>query len=389
MSLGLSGILIVAVAAFLVLAIFVLPKATITISTESIPVTADFSLRGSDSAKALDMDKMIIPVSTKTSEQTATTQVTATGQQNNGEKATGSVTLINCSNSAASIPAGTGISTNGLTYITQKTVALDSGNFTGGGICKSTGSHVGQTDITAQQGGTKYDTSISGASVAGFSGITASGSASGGTDNITTIVSQSDVDNAKSKITSSDTDTFAKKFQEDLTAQGFYVLPSTLKAGDPVAVANPAVGQPANNTTVTTKITYTVFVATKADLSKATKTELEKKLNPKKQKLSQEDVLEGADITVQNSSSPSDLVININQTASAIPIIDTESIKAQIGGKKKSEIESAISPMPGVKRVEVKMSPFWVSKAPKKPNKTTVVVVPIKVAEGSNKTNEP
>lgn len=389
MSLGVGGMAIVALIAFLVLALVVWPRAAITISTESIPVTAEFSLHGSDSAKELDMEKKIIPVATKTSEQTATVQVTATGQQNNGEKATGSVTLTNCTNNATTVPAGTGISTNGLTYITQKSVSLDSGNFTGGGICKSTGSHVGSTNISAQQGGSKYNTSISGASVAGFAGVTASGSASGGTDNITTVVSQSDVDSAKSKITSDDTDTFTKKFEDDLAAQGLYVLPSTLKVSEPASTANPAVGQPASNTTVTTKITYTVFAVTKADLSKAISSELEKQIDPKKQKLSDDDVIKGADISVQNPTSPNDLVININQTASAIPIIDTESIKKQVGGKKTSEIKAAISPVQGVKSVDVKMSPFWVSKAPKKPNKVTVVVIPVKKSSGSNTSNEP
>lgn len=392
LSLGVGGMLLLAGIAFLVLALVVWPRAAITISTESIPVTADFSLKGSDSAKALDMEKKIIPVATKTSEQTATTQVTATGQQNNGEKATGTVSMSAqaCApnlGTPAAVPAGTGVSANGLTFVTQSSVSFSFSSASGSCVNYS---GTSSTVVRAQNGGAKYNLSGTSYAVAGRPEISASGSAmTGGTDNITTVVSQADVDNAKSKITSDDTDTYTKKFEDDLSAQGFYILPSTLKVSEPAATANPAVGQPASNTTVTTKITYTVFVVTKDDLSKAIKSELEKQIDPKKQKLSDEDVIKGADISVQSPTSPNDLTININQTAAAIPIIDTESIKKQVGGKKTSEIKSAISPVQGVKSVDVKMSPFWVSKAPKKPNKVTVVVVPIKNTSGSNTSNEP
>ncbi|HEY5549792.1 MAG TPA: hypothetical protein VIK37_01145, partial [Candidatus Saccharimonadales bacterium] len=58
-------------------------------------------------------------------------------------------------------------------------------------------------------------------------------------------------------------------------------------------------------------------------------------------------------------------------------IIDIDAIKKQVGGKKESEIKSLLGDLPGVKNVEVKMSPFWVSKAPKA-SKITVVQQQIK-----------
>jgi hypothetical protein len=390
---GLGGIALIGLVAFLVMAIWVWPKGVVTIQTESIPVSTEFSLKASDSAKALDMEKKIIPVATKTTQQTSTQQVTATGQQNNGDKATGSVTLKNCTDNAITVPAGTGVSSNGLTYILVSSVALSEGEFTSpgsGSVCKSSGGHVGSGSVKSQTGGSKYNIGPSNFSVAGFPGVTgsSSGAMSGGTDNITTVVAQSDLDKAKEKITATDTDAFTKKFEADQVKAGNYVLAATLKVNDPVVTSSPAVGQPANTVTVTIQITYTVQVVLKTDLEKAISVSLAKQINPKKQKLSAEDVTKDATVSVQNAASVNDITINVSQSLSAIPLLDTDAIKKQIGGLKTGVIKSSLSSLPGVKKVEVKFSPFWVSKAPKKPSKITVIVVPIKETTNKDSTSD-
>jgi hypothetical protein len=84
-----GGVALVALIIFIILAVTVLPKATVTIKTTSTPVSLDTNLTSSGEAKSLDETKKIIPAVLKTSDQSSTQQVTATGQQNNGEKATG------------------------------------------------------------------------------------------------------------------------------------------------------------------------------------------------------------------------------------------------------------------------------------------------------------
>ncbi len=380
---GLGIAALVALIVFIILAVFILPKATINVQTTSQPVSANFNLTTSDKATALDETKKIIPAVSKTSDQSATQQVTATGQQNNGQKATGTATLTNCGSSAVTVPAGTGVSANGLTYITQKSVDLDSGNFDSHGNCKTSGSHVGSTGITAQQGGAKYNTSLSGATVSGFSGVTASGSASGGTDNNVTILSQSDVDNAKNKLTSGSTaDDFTKKFEADLSNQGYYVVTSTLKAGDPVINASPAVGQPASTANVSIKVTYSVLAVKKDDLSKIITDTLKQQFDNKTQKVSTDDVLKGATVTVTNQSAPAVATLAVSESTTAVPILDVESIKNQIKGQKAGDIKSAINNINGVKNVDVHFSPFWVSKAPKKTSK--IIIVQQQVSDGNS-----
>ena len=380
LALGVLGV--VALIVFIILAIFVLPKATITLQTEATPISANLNLTTSDSAKTLDENKGVIPAALKTSDFTSNQQVQATGQQNNGQKASGTVTIKNCTDGAVTVPAGTGVSTSGLVYITQKTLNLDSGNFDGHGNCKSSGSHVDDVDVVAQQGGSKYNVgsgqtfSVSGQS----SGVTGSNDAafSGGTDNVVTILSQADVESAKNKVTDQDKNNFANNFKKQLGDQGLYVLGTTLKAGDPVVNASPGVGQPASTASISIKITYSVLAVQKTDLTKAIADELNKQIDKSKQKIGTNDVLKDVSVNVQSQSSPTVAKLGVSEATTTVPIINTDVVKKMAEGQKAGDIKANLSNWPGVKNVDVKLSPFWVSKAPKKPGKIQVILQQVK-----------
>ncbi|HET7827827.1 MAG TPA: hypothetical protein VFK97_03095, partial [Candidatus Saccharimonadales bacterium] len=215
---GLGILALIALIVFIILALFVLPKATVTLTTTSEPVSANFNLTASTGTQSVDPQKGLIPAKVETTDQTASQSVTATGQQNNGQTASGSLTMTECVSSPgqlSSVPAGTGVSTSGVSFITQKTAT-----FTFAGACNG-GSNFsfqsGSVDITATQPGSKYNISNASFTVAGYPNVSGSGSASGGTDNIVTVLSQSDVDNVTQKLTSGSTGSdFAKQFEDKL-----------------------------------------------------------------------------------------------------------------------------------------------------------------------------
>ena len=208
--------------------------------------------------------------------------------------------------------------------------------------------------------------------VSGRSDVSASGSASGGTDNITTVLSQSDVDSAKQKITSADTDKFTQEWQKTLEDQGLYLITPTLKLSDPILSSSTAVGQPATNATVIVKITYTILAVKKDDLKKAVTGQVNKQIDSQKQKLSDDDPLKGLSVSIQSQESPTKVTLQLSIDTTAVPILDIEGIKKTAAGQKTGDIRSALSSLPGVKEVEVKFSPFWVSKAPKAAKITVV-----------------
>jgi hypothetical protein len=366
---------------FIFLAIFVLPKAVVAIQTASTPISANLTLNASDKFTALNKAANQIPASLKATKQSSNQQVSATGTQNQGNKASGKVTLTNCTDNDVTISAGTGVTSGGLTFITQSNLSLNSGNFTSSHVCKTSGDHVGTVNVIAQSGGTKYNIGPSNFSVAGFSGVNGSSSATmiGGTDNNVTVVSQQDIDNARTKATSGQTgDDITQKFLKQLDDQGFYALKSTLKTEDPVINATPSVGQPASTVNVSVQITYSVLVVPKTDLRELITDTLNEQIDASKQKISSSDVLKDASVTVQSQTGPAAATLNVSETTAAVPIIDVATVKKQVAGQKSGNIKAMINNWPGVKSTDVKFSPFWVSKAPKKQNKITVKLIPVK-----------
>jgi hypothetical protein len=371
-----GGIGLFAFIVFLIFAIWVLPKATIAIKTTSTPVSVNIDLKASGDAKQLDLKNKVIPSVFKTSDQTANQQVNATGQKNLGEKATGSVTMTakKCSgnpfDTPSSVPAGTGMSANGLTFITQQATS-----FHGTGTSNNCFTYTADstTQITSQDAGDKYNVSNASFSVAGRSDVSASGSTSGGTDKNVTILTQQDVDGAKAKISSEDSDDFSKDFQKDLEDDGYYVFTSTLKVGDAKLSSSPSVGQEAENANVQVKITYSVLAVKKDDLEKAVTDAAKNQFDKKKQELADQDILSDLSVNVQNQKK-ADATLEISKEATAIPIIDQNSIKEQAKGQKPSTIQNFIESYPGVEKVDVHLSPFWVSKAPNKTGKISITL---------------
>lgn len=385
--LGIAGL--IGLVVFIILAVKVLPKATITISTESTKVAASFTLSTDANAKASDLANNIIAPVLKTSDQTSTQQVQATGQQNNGLKAKGTITLSSqvCGSikPAADLPAGSGVVASGFVYITQANTHFSSSGQVNGNCI--TYQSTNSTDITAQSGGSKYNGATS-FTAAGRSDVTGTGTATaGGTDVITTILSQGDVDNAKSSLTSSETDKFGKDFQKQLSGTGLYVIAQTYKLGDVQVSSSPAVSTATSSATLSFKITHSVLVLKADDLKKVVSAELNKQIDLKKQKLSDSDVLANLQTTVTSQGSPTTTTLSVVADSTAVPVIDQSAVQKLVAGQKSGNIKSLISDWPGVKSVDVKLSPFWVSKSPSKASKIHIILKEVKADNSSSSTN--
>jgi hypothetical protein len=312
-----------------------------------------------------------VPAQTQQQQKSNTEQAPATGKKNEGDKATGTVTMsVPCSsvgNSPPEVAAGTGVSANGLTFITQSTVDLTNPSFSGG--CNFTGS----TNVTAQQGGSQYN--VGGGTtftVAGHPSVNATGSANGGTDNIVTVVQQSDIDGAKTKLESDQSaDAVKQQLEQNLQNSGLYPIEATFHASTPNVSPSVQAGTQASSVTVTESITYTMFGAKKSDLQTLLDDNINKQIDTNKQSI-QNDGLSQSSFNVQNPGSGSSLQVSLQTTATVGPHIDVGSLKQQIAGKKSGDVKDIIKANPGVTDVTVHYSPFWVSSAPSNTGKITI-----------------
>jgi hypothetical protein len=366
------GVLVLSIVGYAAVAVW--PKAKITIKTDSETVASSVVLNlKSGEGVALEAEKAIVPAQKQEVKKTLTQEAPATGQQNNGEKAAGTVTMTakNCSSLATpkDVPAGTGITTNGKTYITK-----EKANFSGSGTFDGSCLNFQDTgvSIAAQTGGAGFNVTSASFTVAGRSDVTASGSASGGTDDILKVVSQADVDAAKQKITEQDTKPIQQELRAALIGRNLYAIDVTFGVGPPETKLSAEVNTEAETVTVTQTIAYSMFGVKQDDLEKVVGGAVKNDIDTKKQTILSYG-LDDAFFSIQGLTADSAMV-SMQATAVAGAELHVETIKKQVAGKKAGEARSIISASPGVTDVDVQYSPFWVGSIPKKTNKITIVI---------------
>jgi hypothetical protein len=376
-------LLLIGGGALLILLIFgfifannVLPKATISIGTDSRSIETNISLNLSTTAKTLSEKDNTVPAKLTQTQKTYTQAVPATGQKNNGNKAAGKVKLINCSaGDSITIPAGTGVSgPNSTTYVTQEKAIMPVGSITCTDIPGATSDVVA---VVAISGGASYNvaagTSLTVASNGSFSSSSVKASVSeaitGGTDNIVKIVSQNDITAAKAKITPNESE-IKKILSDQLKKENLYAIVATYSAGTPAVTTSPNAGDVADNVTVTENVTYTMFGVKKDDINTLLNTAIKDQIDTNKQSIL-DNGLNNIVYNVDNLSATG-AQVTASTTATAGPELDVEAIKREAAGKKPGPIKDKLKTNPDVTTVEIKLSPFWVSSVPNKTSKITV-----------------
>lgn len=357
-----------------IMAFVVLPKAKVVISTDStaIEVSQDVKLKTGEDA-ALDVAQAIVPAAKKEVKKTLSQEVPASGQKNNGETASGSVTMTakNCNSLAtpSDVPAGTGITANGKTYITQKKASFG-GSGTFDGSCLNFKAQ--NITITAQGAGAAFNADNASFAVVGRPDVTAAGSAAGGTDSIVKIVAQADIDSAKQKIGTQDAEAVKLELTQALETEDYYAVATTFSTATPTTNQSANVGDAADNVTVTQEVVYSMLGIKLEDMEKIIAEQVNAKIDPTKQSI----LDYGFDEAVFTllTGQPDGATVGFQTTAVAGSKLDAEEIKKQVAGKKANGAEELIKENPGVTDVQVTYSPFWVSSIPKKTGKITVII---------------
>jgi hypothetical protein len=268
------------------------------------------------------------------------------------------------------VPAGTGVTANNLTYITQQDTSFSFKQFKGGSCAIFTAS---PTSITAQNPGTSYNTSGSASfTVSGRSDISASGSASGGTDNIIQVVAQADIDSAKQKLAAQNTNSVKSALEQQLRSDGLYPLPATFNAGTPSITNSANVGQQATNVTVTQAVTYTMYGVKQSYLNTLIKDNIDSQINASNQGVLNNG-LSSANIAVVSSSTSTEQV-SLQTTAVVGPDITASQVKKEVAGKRSGDAENTIEQITGVTNVKVSLSPFYVTTVPTNTGKISVTI---------------
>ena len=369
---------VIALLMLLYFAVFVWPKATVTLSVEQqeIPLSIDIT---ASPTKEDNVSEKVFKLDTKTIDKAETKSGEATGKKDLGEKATGSVTMVNCSKDdkladvVRTIPAGTGISNGNHTFITQESVQVSPSGFNGN-TCKND-KPSSSVKVIAQNAGGEYNLSARSYSVSGFSTVTAKDSKGmgGGTSKVVTIVSQEDCTALTDQLNAaSNSDELKKQLMTDFEQAGLAASIDTYKVDTVSSSCEPAVGQEANSVSAKATYRYTMSGVNADSLNELITQEALEKAG--QGQTIADTGIKTAVINV-NGRSGSTLDMTVNTTAIAGVKQDEAAIKSLIAGKNARQTADALKQIPGVKDVKVDYSPFWVNKTPKKESKISIVFV--------------
>jgi hypothetical protein len=346
----------------LLIAFFGRAKADIAIRAETTPVDVALEATFDANTAQSDPERALATALFKETKKTISQTFAATGQKDLGTKASGQMTLaIKCSDvsgSPVSVPAGTGVSASGFTFLTQQAVSLTTPSFSGG-VCK----FVGNTTVTAQNNGDQYNLSARSYTVTGFATVTGTGAQmSGGTSKVVKVVSQADVDKARDQLGQQDASQAREELKQALGA-GVTILDDTFTTAFANLVSEPAVDQEANEGKLTAQVSYSMLGVSNKDVGSTLDSFITANMANKDQQRVYDNGF--SDLKLEKISN-TDKTAKYKLTTVGYygPQFNTEELKSQVAGKKFGEIRSYIQDLPGVKGVEIDLSPFWARKAP-------------------------
>lgn len=357
---------------FLVWAVVIAPHATVVIAarTSSSSVNTDVLVADnvSTSTEKSTLKAVIASQSDDISE-----EFTPTGTKNAGNKASGTVNISNQSLSATSIAAGTRLATSGgLVFVTNEEATIPAS--TVGPGCFPTACPGSTTvGVTAAEAGAKYNAAsgnLSGAPNNASASLT--GPTSGGTDKIVKVVTQADIVKAKQALVDKKTDDIKQDLKKEFEGE-VISLEDTFQVDYGKVTSSPSAGSEASGgkASLTGEVVYKMYGVEKSELDDFLKQTLETKLD---ESSSQRIYDSGAskaqfqDVSKKDNGAEATLVA----TGHIGPKIDESDIKERAKGKKFGDIQADIQSIQGVKSVDVKFFPFWVSTVPNDIKKISV-----------------
>lgn len=363
------GALLLLLIGFLIWAIVYAPRATVEItaktSKESLRTNVALSESGKTDAKKATLRTIVV-----TDKQESSVEFAATGTKEEGEAASGTLTLSRSVGGSTKVPLGSGFSNGDCTFVTSNEVTVPGASLEigGAGIVPGTVDvKVKAKDIGDQcnLSSRSYNSTVKGISARG-------GAMSGGSKRTLKIVTQADVQKAAEQLASQNTDekkaALMKKFDS-----GVKVLEESFTTAGGEATPSPQVGQEAPNGTakLSSSITYSLMGIEQSELDAYLKAALKSKLS---QENNQRVYDTGAEKTVFSDFTPAEAgaAATLEATGQVGPQLEDAEVKKRVKGKRFGDIQKDLKSISGIDNVEVKFSPFWVNTVPEDTSKIAV-----------------
>ncbi|AKM80293.1 TPA: hypothetical protein DDX46_03085 [Candidatus Saccharibacteria bacterium] len=360
------GVLLVG---FLIWAIWFAPKATVVIDarTSSVAIKQPIAIGPTLETNA---ERATVRAASQQEKVASSVEFDATGTEDVGEKATGTMTLTRSAPGAVSVPYGTGFSNGNCTFTTQAQVSVPGASpvWNGSGF----GVSPGTVDVKVQATAVGEECNLSARGYdSTVEGISATGSAmAGGSKRTIKIVTAADVQKATAQLKAQSNDEIKKKLVAKFGVSTI-VIDESFTAGDVSPQSTPAVGGELKEAKakLTSEVTYTMQGVPKDQLSKFLDQTLKEQLKTDEQQI-YDNGLDKVKFTGYKASPASSVVLET--TGQVGPKIDDAKIKELVKGKRFGEVQSQLKEIDGINDANTKFWPFWVQTVPNDVKKITI-----------------
>ncbi len=350
-------------------------KAEVVLSVKPREVTQEENITFSPTSEN-DFSKNIIGAKTISTSIDGEITTETTGKKDTGDKAKGSVTVYNNSDSKASLSNGTAIkSSNGLTFTLDKDIELASAS---GDIFSGTKPGTAQVGVTAKDIGTESNLpSGTKFSIGGNSSLAAKndGAFSGGSKKTLNVVSKNDIAKLRAELPKS----LEKKAEEELAnkkSSEETILPTLINSSITKEKFDKDIDDEAKQLKLKATVTFESISYSNSGLEDFGKSLLKDKYS--------EDISfaeGGIKSEVKNIKSNKDKSVNgtLKITAGLLPKIENEEVVNKLKNKSSKEAKDIIGTLPQVINSEIKYSPslfFLTGIFPRLPNNIKVTVQP-------------
>ncbi len=339
----------------LILGYIFLPTAKVALiaKAQKTPVNLKFTLDAG--TKRSDFSSGDVAADTISTTKEVSGQFNASGKKDVGTKATGNITIKNAASSnAISLPAGTTVVSDGKGFTTNQAVSVPGASVSGGQIVPGTANVA----ITATQSGDSYNFGSAAFLVNGYSGLTATGSTSGGVSKTVTVVTQADIDKAQKALIEDATNNVKTELQNK-AGDNEYVFEQTLTTEATSVSSSVPVDSEGSIVTLTAQIKFSELAAKNSDLDELFRTQIQSKV-PGGNDIYQSGASDATYTLVKSyGADKADMAASSN--AFYGQSIDKDQVAKSIAGKSKKDAADIIKPIyPQVTQVLVETNP-WLS----------------------------
>ena len=366
-------------AAFLIVgylaAMYFVTGAKVTLYANANRVSIDTTFSVDPELKDTDKDKAVLAGQQVSITKDLSGPITPTGKKDVGTKASGTVVVSNeYDTSPHTLVAGTRFQAPDGKIFKSKADSSVPGatiGLSGGQIVLNPGKSPA-IPVEAEAAGDTYNEAAAKYTIPGYAGamqqkITAQASQmSGGTSKTVTVVSQADVEAAKSALLDKSKDANLKELSGKAPS-GYMLLEPSQSITTSQVESSPEVDAEATSATLTMKVSYSSLAVKKSEFEELIAEQEQKQVGDASQIY--QNGLDAAQLTIAGKEDGGRFSFHLTTEAYSGAKLDKAAIADKLKGERYGDAVKTASGLAGVSRAEISITPAWVSKLPSRPDK--------------------